>query len=190
MLSRLDDECIKVFRFFDEMDKRITDKECSGHTSCVVSGEALERWMLKALIGVVASGNAAKDGQRILKSKPPLAWLQILVGLEPMPEGWGLYLSYEPGERVMGTRGLAFAPLIHDNKVVGAISHVHGFRFLLAMTDPGQDRRGTLLESALHRPAYLSFSHKRRSCSTQLRLKWNSGQAGQGLEIGYEDKEG
>jgi len=187
-LSPLDDECLKLFHFFEEADKKLGNKRFTGLGSYEVSGEALERWMLKALVGVLASGNAAKDDQRFLKSKPPLAWLQLLYGHEPMPERWGLYLSYELGERVMGTKQLTFAPLIHEIKVIGALCHIHGFRFLLAMTAPGEDRRGSLLESALYRPAHLAFSHKGRSCSVQLGFKWNGGNDGQGLEISYEDK--
>lgn len=187
-LHPLDEECLNLFRFFNEVDRKLADGEFTGCLSFETSGEAIECWFLKVLVGLVASGNAAKDNQPILKSTPPLAWLQLLYGHEPMPPGWGLYLAYELGEQVMRTKGLAFAPIIHDKKVTGALCHIHGFRFLLAMAAPGDDRRGSLLETALFRPAHLSFSHGVRACSVRLNFNWNTGGTSEGLEVTFHDE--
>ena len=184
-LSLLDDECLTVFQFVEQAHKTLSDTQCEGDRSYEVSGDLVERWVLKALIGLVASGNAAKGDKRISKDKPPLAWLQLLYGLEAMPEEWGLYLTSQVGDRVMSTRGLAFAPLIHDMKVIGCLLTIHDCRFLLAMSTPGADRHGSLLENAIYRPAHLRFVHTDRRCSVQLLLKWREQRAGRGIEIRY-----
>jgi hypothetical protein len=188
-LHPLDDECLKLFKFFQEVDRALATTAVTGRLLFDISGDALERWMLKALVGLVASGNAAKDNQPLLKSPPPLACLQLLYGREAMPPGWGLYLAYELGERVMATRGMAFAPLIDRGRVLGAVCQIHGFRFLLAMAVPEADRKGSLLETAVHRPAYLSFSHSVRPSSVRLNITWNTSEPSHGLEITYYDEE-
>src|SRR5262249_23362591 len=110
-LSPLDNECLKLFQFFEQLNRTFSDPKCEGDRSKEVSGDLIERWELKALIGLVASGNAEKKEKPILKSKPPLAWLQLLFGMEEMPADWGLYLTSQVGEEVMRTRGFGFAPL-------------------------------------------------------------------------------
>jgi hypothetical protein len=161
------------------------DQRVTGHHSKEVDGEAIERWVLKALIGLVASGNAAKDDQPVKKSNPPLAWLQLLYGLEPMPAGWGLYLTSGLREAPMRTRSVAFAPLIESDKMVGALCRINGFEFVLAMATPEKDRPGSLLTNAIFRPAHLLFSHISRDCSVRLRFRWATGGGSDGLDVAF-----
>ncbi len=57
------------------------------------------------------------------------------------------------------------------------------------MTAPANERHGSLLETALYRPAHLRVSHKNRACSNQLNFLWKSGDVGNGINVSYEDKE-
>jgi hypothetical protein len=53
-------------------------------------GEELERWALKVLLGMGASGNLLVDGQKDRMEAPDLH-LRILFGEDEMPEGCGFY---------------------------------------------------------------------------------------------------
>jgi hypothetical protein len=53
-------------------------------------GEDLERWALKVLLGLGASGNLLIEGQSERMEAPDL-YLRILFGREEMPEGCGFY---------------------------------------------------------------------------------------------------
>ena len=121
------------------------------------NGHDVERWLLKVLCGIVASGNAGFHDAPIEKSNPPLAWLQWLFGLEPLPEQWGLYLRSTIGGRVMLQKEFMFAPLVTSTQIVaGCIAGLNNINFLLAMTPPA-DNPGGLLKDAIYRPSSLQF---------------------------------
>jgi hypothetical protein len=73
-LSPLDSVAAKFFRFFTT--------EWSGDAIEVflTRGFDLERWLLKMLCGLVASGNATHDGKQLSTWTPPPQWLEILFG--------------------------------------------------------------------------------------------------------------
>ena len=132
-LHSLDDACLHLLKCFQEIDDMIDNRRVTGNHSKEVDGDSNREMGLEGPHGLVASGNAAKDDQPVKKSNPPLAWLQLLYGLEPMPAGWGLYLSSRLREAPMRTRSVAFAPLIESSKMVGALCRINGFEFVLAM---------------------------------------------------------
>jgi len=182
-LSTVDAEALQLFHSFDGVHKHLTDERRSGHLEFEVAGEIFERWILKVLIGVVASGNAEKDNVRVPKSKPSLEWLQLLFGVESMPSACGVYALSQ--QHPFSVKGISFAPLSRDNKILGAILDIHGFRFLLAMVTPDVNRSGSLLENATYRPTYFEFSHDVRPCSARLRFRWQESISQQGLVFGF-----
>jgi hypothetical protein len=54
-------------------------------------GYDLERWLLKMLCGLVVSGNATLDGQRLSNWAPPVEWLDILFGTADVESPAGLH---------------------------------------------------------------------------------------------------
>ncbi len=73
-LSPLDAVAAKFFQFFTEP---WSTREVEVYLTC---GYELERWLLKMLCGLVASGNATLQGQRLLNWAPSAEWLAILFG--------------------------------------------------------------------------------------------------------------
>ena len=57
----------------------------------LITGKEIERWMLKTLCGIVASGNVVHDSKRIRRWEPPLQWLDILFDVKQIPDGCGLH---------------------------------------------------------------------------------------------------
>lgn len=57
----------------------------------LLNGEDIERWMMKILFGILASGNIKqRDGNATQKASPPITYLNILFGNQAMNPGWGL----------------------------------------------------------------------------------------------------
>lgn len=84
-----------------------------------ISGYELERWMLKVLCNVSASGNWFLKGNRVKKLKPHPIFLKILFEGFPFPEGWGLYIAKKIKYR--GPLVFSVSPLIGHS--------VHGLEF-------------------------------------------------------------
>jgi hypothetical protein len=85
VLSPLDSVAAEFFRFFTD--------EWSGDPVEVflTRGYDLERWLLKMLCGLVASGNATLDGRRLPAWTPPQEWLDILFGEADVSTPAGLH---------------------------------------------------------------------------------------------------
>lgn len=104
-----------------------------------VEGKKLERWLLKWLIGRWAAGKLEFHG-RLLECKViPLAFLRILYDLNPMPEGWGLFISQKIQTEMIeemranhASSGLkVFGPPGDEFK--GAFCSIGSFTFILAL---------------------------------------------------------
>lgn len=84
-LSPLDPVAAKFFRFFTEPWLE------PGTEVYLTCGYELERWLLKMLCGLVASGNATLARQRLPRWTPPAEWLHILFGSENVEAPAGLH---------------------------------------------------------------------------------------------------
>jgi len=83
-LSILD---IEVGRFFKAL-RDFYKKETKGVNS--FNGEIVERWMIKVLCGLLASGNISRTDGLPSSQNLPLWLLEILFGHKTMPANWGL----------------------------------------------------------------------------------------------------
>lgn len=90
-LSPLDDIASKFFGFYTA---EWTDDW--GQDFCLVRGYDLERWQLKTLCGLVASGNATLNGKRLQNWTPPREWLDILFGDADIEAPAGLHFVFAP----------------------------------------------------------------------------------------------
>lgn len=85
-LSSLDEVAAQVYRFFDEHVPAVVSGERRQLATVEVKGELLERWMLKTLVGLMASGNVLNEGARIrlrCRSSPKHA-TRLSTGLSPI----------------------------------------------------------------------------------------------------------
>jgi hypothetical protein len=148
-----------------------------------VNASALERWMLKVLCGIISSGNAMFRNEPIPKSNPPLAWLQILFAKMEMPVNWGLYWRNGPGDRIMSRQSFLFAPLVDGRQLVGCRVEILGSSFLLAMRDPGAERKNTLLDGAIYRPRGIILTSHQGHRNAEVLLDWDGRDFGDFIRI-------
>ncbi|CAM8821645.1 HNH endonuclease [Burkholderia pseudomallei] len=122
-LSPLDETIGKIARFQAESN----DKNYQG--SLIIKGELLERWLLKTVINNAAAGWAAP-----VKWQPSPSITRAIFGLEPVPDGFGLYSvdGIDPTHRPSG--GVSFTAIYtqtpHGNILAGAYVAVHGMPLL------------------------------------------------------------
>jgi len=110
----------------------------------LINGEEIERWMLKALCGVVASGNVVHDSKRILGWEPPYHWLEILFGTGRIPPDCGLY--YIIGKYHLPANQFAMINTISNKtsgNIVGMTFVLEAFPFLFAMEPPPERDKPT-----------------------------------------------
>ena len=126
ILSPLDETIGKIARFLAEAN----DKEYQG--SIILEGELLERWLLKTVINSAAAGWTAP-----VKWQPAPSVAKAIFGLEPIPDGLGLYSvnGIDPSHRLSG--GVTFTPIHmgtpHGKILVGAYVAVHGMPLLASL---------------------------------------------------------
>ena len=99
----------------------------------LINGEEIERWMLKTLCGVVASGNVVHDSAQIRGWEPPRQWLEVLFGSERIPPGCGLH--YIIGKWRASSNRLEMNTVMNatTGDIVAMMFALAGFPFLFAM---------------------------------------------------------
>lgn len=124
------------------------------------SGYDLERWFLKTLAGLNASGNLAIQKERLTYGFHENINLGALL---EHPSAWtkaaGLYLSGQKGQIIQRRDHFHMAPLttIDENKLVGFTTNLQGFDFaLLAMEPPTK----APVTGAAYRPGGIEFGYK------------------------------
>lgn len=110
MLSPLDTEAARVFEAIDRFEQDSANAVEAGVASTVaVDGERFERWLLKVAFGLckgkIFRAVASDAGAVELRNEELL--LPVLFGLEPWPEGWGMYLAL-PTQPVSAPANLGF----------------------------------------------------------------------------------
>jgi hypothetical protein len=154
------------------------------------SGDDLERWMLKVLCGVVASGNATGSKGVISSWQPPLLWLEILFDGRSFPPGWGIYFPLASQQGLVGDTAapIAFATVGEDTSLFGAYIVLDSLRFLLAMAESPQSRSGTLLEHQTYRPS--EFKVINGSVENRLFFLWERLGDGKAIDLMVQSNQG
>jgi hypothetical protein len=167
-LSALDTEASRLFRWLTPI--AVPGADLSPQID--LDGKLFERWLLKVLCGLLASGNLQYSNARV-HGTPGIDWLQILYGLAPMQPPRGVYQWTGRDERDY-QHGISVKPVYHtlnqDLALTGAVFTLHGIRWLLAMQDPagwGEESAGW----RTHRPDGLRF-HGDDGLFGTLHLKW------------------
>jgi len=131
-----------------------------------VSGDQLERWMLKTLIGGLYCGQfPTPEGMNLKDVCPPDAWLGVLFQNHPLPPRGGLYLIHgEDGEQFrMDHEVLKFAVVpgrsatTGEAVITGLRMWVFGIEFYLCMHNlPDPLPEGYRLRHAILRPTHIT----------------------------------
>lgn len=151
------------------------------------SGHDLERWLLKCLLGMHATGHMCQelaDG-----SVPPNPTVDprvvtLLFTENAWPENWGLYLT---GGELAGDGDFIVLPWIEDGILVGSKFKIFHQQFFLMVGDPVElfggtraaGQAGTPLASGqmIHRPGAINFHRDGETRS--LRFRWSDGKTHQ-----------
>jgi hypothetical protein len=148
-------EAIKEINDSAQPDRRIQiDQEFR------VDGAHLERWLLKVLCGLTASGNLYLTGTeptRVLDR----SWVRLLFDRESWQPGSGLYVGLPGSSFTPGRSGLR-ATLLHATPFTGRVVaglrlEVLGFIFVVSVAGPLNNFRDEAVHRFVHRPERLLF---------------------------------
>lgn len=133
-LSTLDDFGKQLFTAIGGID---APDGMTGDRVLLVNGHDVERWILKALCGYMASGECEVFGGRPPQWRAPLPWLDVLYGRAELPAGCGLYCSEERGW-TGGGNGVSISPIGSHVSVGATEAQMNGCKFLLGLVPRGQ----------------------------------------------------
>jgi hypothetical protein len=177
--SQLDAMAGRFFRalaeLYDDLGRRTLSRKPIWH---LFSGEELELWLLKTILGFFHAGVLSKDGRKIGDVQTvmnPAIETAYLTGrlIEPC----GIYVLKDV--TLLGQRGsLDFASLSdeRDERIVGCRLTMMGLVMTL-FTDPNMLNRHLFTANHSYRPDYLFFRNSRRRHSVVLTWPTQSGRA-------------
>jgi len=167
-LSPLDATAVDYFRFF-------TSEWTGGEVEVFLTrGYDLERWLLKVLCGLVASGNATLDGKRLAGWTPPDDWLEILFGSADVAAPSGLHSIV--GKYHVAPTSLHVTPVFKSGTAlpIALAFAVEGIGFLFAMEKlPPMNRPRATGADTRYRPMALQL--RRGSRIREAHLGWPDG---------------
>lgn len=154
LLSPLDSEALRLVELIEQ---------CLSHppgsSEGTVSGPLVQRYLLKVLCGSIASKAARYRATQIL-AEIPEAWLRLLFGDQPFPEGCGLKAGAIVGERWDDDpNSYAVAPVLLDGRPIGLDARLRRFRLRLLMVDPGKNPVPAFGGAILSRPTCINMDH-------------------------------
>ena len=170
MLSPLDDSA-RIF--FGELLLALSDapKPASNHRVSV-DGDTLEKWVLKACCGAIASGNLVEGGLQLVR-KPPVRWLEILFSEAPWPEGTGLHVRQAP---MVPHRGYAIGATYLDGAWAGGGIEFAGVELFVLLGSDDVDRileqTSGVMSSLTYRPGAIRIEARQRT--TDIELRWHT----------------
>jgi hypothetical protein len=143
-LSPLDSEAGTFFRFLTAALVTLQTKKASKNSDFyLVSGEALELWLLKTACGLFFSSAAAAGGERLAKTHSiDMEKVQRALFEGIWDDCAGLYYNGRTGSVVTVSGGLKVAPLSKDNVFAGLRIGLHAFELELifdtSLANPGE----------------------------------------------------
>ena len=187
-LSDVDTEGGHFLKAFFRTHNGLMNEEFTTEQTYDFKGPLIERWLLKYGCGLIASGQAGVGTQRLQKSAPPVEFLQVLFGLETLPDDWGLYTRPTSETGVMKRKELSlglYLPLqpTGTRHVCGVKMEHYGFTSILALSTPQKPSTGTDLEGSHHHPEFFKFSYKPTGRSAVITVNWPEAKRGVGFTV-------
>ena len=167
-LSNFDSSAAKLFRCLHQLPRRLA--ESKEREECIVNGLNIERWMLKTMVTLLASGNASRNGQVVRPSLDPV-WLSVLVGKDEFGAGCGLYLERPASDNVEMMEELTIRLEWINDTCVGVTTSFLGFLFHLFTV------KIQFPTSHLYRPGGMIF--RRGDIDMVLAIHYGSAECGQ-----------
>lgn len=158
-LSPIDAAAIRAFEFIRSFRERLA----AGASRVVgVNGHDIERWLLKALCGVL----------RVRKRDVPELWIRMLFRQCDFIQPRGLYVYAIEGQMLSGeTLGLSIAEA-DDGAVVGASFQLLNHEFVLAMAEKVPARNEHVGRVRMYRPGGFRISHDSNGAAATLLFAW------------------
>ncbi len=111
LLSGYDAEAAKLFAHLKLIDSKATPEELNTVPPISIDGVRFEKWLLKVLCGIQASGNFMVDGKFFGKLPPSEYMVDLLYRDGPWKPGIGLYIDFGQLNRMNAFRGLGYDPV-------------------------------------------------------------------------------
>jgi hypothetical protein len=111
LLSNYDAEAAKLFAHLKLIDSKPTPEELGTVPPISIDGVRFEKWLLKVVCGILASGNFRVDGKFFGKLSPSEFMVDLLYRDEPWKPGIGLYIDFGQLRRLDAFRGLGYDPV-------------------------------------------------------------------------------
>jgi hypothetical protein len=187
-LSKVDVEGSRFLLAFFSAHVGLLEEKFTSDQTYECDGPLIERWMLKYLCGLISSGQAGIGVNRIATTSPPLEFLQVLFGLDTLPDEWGLYTRPTSPIGVSDRKSLSLAPYLPLQPtgryhVSGAKIEHYGFISILALKTPQKPFTRSDLEGSIHHPEFFKFSYEPTGRSVVLVVNWPSQKTGTGFAI-------
>ena len=143
-LSILDDEAIRAFDIFRqerELEVRRTKLKPRywGIKEWYLNGPLLERWFLKALIGLACEGDQKIGPDAEEPGQPSPHSVRIVYGLEKFQGKAGLYILSAVGTQITMQDRLEYIPMAHSDCLPGGLFYFGGYSFVLHLGVGGLD---------------------------------------------------
>jgi hypothetical protein len=168
--SGLDTMAGKLFRavgeIYDDLDRRTLSRKAIWH---LFSGEELELWLLKTILGFFHAGVLSKDGRKIHEVQKIMnPAIEAAYRTGRLTEPCGMYIL-KTGIASAHRGVLDFASLsdVCDERVVGCRLTIFGLTATF-FTDPNMINRDAFTVEHSYRPDYLFYQDKRRRHSIVL----------------------
>jgi hypothetical protein len=177
--SPVDTAAIRLFKFITEISVDLADKSLSCKNKYyVVSGDDLEMWATKALLGIFHS---QPQNTELAKYTINRNVVEDMIRSAQLPRMCGIYLNARLGtprvhhenEITVGT-----ITLKEEMRLIGLIIEMGGVSFDFLMDPLGINTLGEM-ETKLYRPAHLMFEGKRRA--HVIFLSWSADHSEDGV---------
>lgn len=188
VLSGFDDVGSRFFSAIDRIDAAyIQNFRDANNESYLFNGHDIERWMLKTLCGLGASGVASSATAPIRGWKPNPAWLSMLFLNQALPCGWGLYCHNLHGSKASIIKRFQYNVLSHPGDgVYGLMMTLNGKKFLLAMAH-SRSAEGNFLAEYRYRPDALAITNGRSQ--KVVKFGWDIPACGGIIRLDYIDEQ-
>jgi hypothetical protein len=151
-----------------------------------LNGHNLERWLLKTLCGILASGNGRSAAGVPLPSALREAWLAVLYGQADFIGTAGLYVPGKLMTMMPTTRGqFAVGPLsMDDGRVAGLQAMIPLFHGILVADNFRGKPTGAIDSDSVRRPSSLVWTDG--VVEHRVELVWEHGASGTEIKMMYE----
>lgn len=174
-LSSLDARFLRFFRTLLKIEEEFKDAASAQvERHYLFNGHDIERWMLKTLCGLAASGNASTDEGAVKKWKPNVTWVNMIFGTQKFPARAGLYYHVSNDASREFLKGIDIQPMFDEQNRLGLANFVVKENDLfLVMVPPPEGLRVEFLEESIYRPQRLIFRRTGSSVTKTIHFGWN-----------------